>query len=255
MQFGMATACNSEFSEWSRRWMCLAKFSGKRLVDEESRIASVIALWKESIPPGWERERGRDSRLLDPRRRYCRGNYRQNSVRRGEHVIEYEILNPSPRRVPTTCLGAKLVDGINAVPLAKDACGGRRGNVEADMLLLVRDEHAYRLQLIEVKVTSDNAWFAAVENLRQLKLFLASPEARRLFHERCPTLGLGQELEDVMGVVLAPRAHEFYEAPVKRRDSVAPARRLLKRLRDETGVDTRLATWDPHERVIEEYMS
>lgn len=61
-----------EFNEWARRWMELAKFQGRRLLDEERRIAVLLSLWDEPIPGNWKR--GRDPRLVDPDRRYCRGN-------------------------------------------------------------------------------------------------------------------------------------------------------------------------------------
>ena len=240
----MAREPNPAFNERAGKWMDLARFPGRHLLDVESRIAKVVALWEKPIPPGWKRESGRDSRLL--KSRYGRGRKRENHVPRGEHAIEHEILDPSPA-VPTRCLGATLVDGVNAVPLAKDAGGGRAGNVEADMLLLVEDEQGYRLQLVEVKATSDNPWFAAVENLRQMRLFRESP-IQSLFRDRCSAPDLGEELR-VTGIVLAP--NEFYEKPVKRRDSVAPAQELLDRMNRKPDVDMRLATWNANFREIE----
>lgn len=246
----MAASADLEFKGWARRWMELARFSGRELPDAEGRIASVVALWHESIPPGWERER--DPLLLDRRRRYRRGNDGVDGVRRGEHAIEYDLLNPSPAHVATNGLGARLVDGVNAVPLAKDIGGGRSGNVEADMLLLVRDENEYRLLLVEVKTRSNNAWFAVVENLRQLRLFSESPETQVLFHERCLELGLPQSLP-VTAVVLAP--HSFYTARGAKAESVAPVEKLLRRMRDAAGVDVQLATWESNERAIEPWAS
>lgn len=96
----MAAIADLEFNEWARRWMQLAKFSGKRLPDEERSIADLLALWREPIPPGWER--GRDSRLLDRERRYCR---REDGVRRGEYVIEGELPDPVPDEANTIYLG------------------------------------------------------------------------------------------------------------------------------------------------------
>ena len=238
----MVASSNREFNEWARRWMELATFSGRLVPDEEARIAAVAALWREEIPPGWER--GQDSRLLDREQRYCR---RKDSIRRGEYVIEGEVLDPDPGKVSTICLGARLVDGVNAVPLAKDSGGGRTGNVEADMLLLVRDEHEYRLLLVEVKTGSNHAWFAAVENLRQLKLFKQSPETQLLFRRRCPEMDLPERLP-VTAVVLAPP--RFYVANGRRAESVAPAERLLERMRDEADADVRLATWELRDRTI-----
>lgn len=137
------------FAAWVAHWIELAEYSGIHVPMEKDRIAAVVALWRLQIPAGWER--GRDAQLLDRRRRYRRGATSNAHVPRGEHAVEREILRPSPRRVTTTCLGGRLVDGVNAVPLTKDAGGGRKSNVEADMLLLVRDALGYRLQLAEVK--------------------------------------------------------------------------------------------------------
>jgi hypothetical protein len=58
---------------------------------------------------------------------------------RGEHAVEHAILALEPDSNVTTCLGERLLDGVNAVPLTKDAGGKRAGNVEADMLLLTSD--------------------------------------------------------------------------------------------------------------------
>jgi hypothetical protein len=127
------------------------------------------------------------------------------------------------------------------VPLAKDATGGRTGNVEADMLLLVRDPAGeHRLEVVEVKKTADDAWFAAVENLRQLRLMKESSETRKLFVHRQPDLGLSLELPFV-GLVLAPAA--FYSARGKRTNAVAPAEKLLERMRADANLDARLGVW------------
>jgi hypothetical protein len=230
--------------------MALATYSGRHVPSVAARVSAVVELWRNPIPPGWER--GQDSRLLDSATRYGRGNYREDSVRRGEHAIEYEVLAPSPSDVMTTSLGARLVDGVNAVPLAKDAGGGRTGNVEADMLLLVEDEHGYSLHLVEVKTSSNNPWFAAVENLRQLRLFSESHHAQRLFHTRCRELGLPQDLP-VTAIVLASPA--FYSAPGQKANSLAAAQGLLARMHAEVNVDARLAVWASDVRVIAPYTS
>src|SRR4051812_28896243 len=151
------------FNDWTRRWMKEAQYQGPEVPEVEARIARVVALWEEPIPTGWER--AQDARLLEPGRRYCRTHRGGQGVPRGEHAIEFEILDPSPMEASTSCLGAQLIDGVNALPLAKDQGGGRAGNVEADMLLLVRYGSEYKLLLVEVKWTSNNAWYAAVENL------------------------------------------------------------------------------------------
>src|SRR3954464_10837123 len=96
-------------------------------------------------------------------------------TRRSVGVIgDNEILAPAPETTPTSCLGALLVDGVNAVPLARDAGGGRVANVEAAMLLLIADEGRFRRALVEVKDRSNHPWYAGVEALRQLRPFSES---------------------------------------------------------------------------------
>ena len=233
------------FAEWSDRWMRLAQHSGRELVDAPSRIDSVLALFDEPVPDGWKR--GPDARLLDPQRRYTRSNGGPATRRTGEHALEYELLGPSPAVRVTNCLGQPLIDGINAVPLTKDAAGGRRGNVEADMLLLTASTQDHRLLLVEVKVTSDNAWYAVVENLRQLRLFRLSTETRRIFHARNTDLHLPSALP-IHGVVLAPQS--FYHAPGKKSRSIAPAQELLRRAREAFDANATLAVWDADHRTI-----
>ncbi len=138
------------------------------------RISNVITLWTAPVPGGWQR--GPDSRLLDRTQRYLRGDAATPKPG-SEHKLELEILAPDPAATVTTCFGARLIDGINAVPLARDAGGRRRGNVEADMLLLTADAAGHRTQLlVEAKTSSDNAWYAVIESLRQLKLFQLSQQ-------------------------------------------------------------------------------
>jgi hypothetical protein len=95
-----------------------------------------------------------------------------------------------------------VVDGINAMPLVRDETGGRSANVEADVLLLLRDGRGHRLALLEVKYDADNPWYAAVENLLQVKLLSANREQRRLFHAR-RRVALADEELPVVGLVVA----------------------------------------------------
>ena len=157
----------------------------------------------------------------------------------GEHTIEHEILYQYFDRV--SCYGNSLLDGVNALPLALDAGGGRRANVEADMFLLAEREGAYRRFLCEVKFESNEAWYAAVESLRQLKLLTSSSEPIGVFVHRTPSLCLPSEIP-VTALVLAPRS--FYEARGKKANAVGPALKLLARFKSEFGVDVRLAVWD-----------
>jgi len=231
----------TEFGVWVREWMNKAHFTGTTLPDPEQRIADVVELWGRPIPGSWQRSLDRP-RLLDPA---GYGRSRKNEPR-GEYVVEHEVLGTPLTGRGITCLGGELVDGVNAVPLTRDEGGGRTNNVEADMLLLARTTSgaAYNLFLVEAKVASDNAWYATVENLRQLRLFLEADEMRRLFHVRQPELDLPESLP-VTGVVLAPE--DFYTARGQKRESVVPAQRLLERMRADFDLDVQLAVWAPPE--------
>jgi hypothetical protein len=99
----------------------------------------------------------------------------------------------------------------------------------------------------EVKATSNHAWYAAVENLRQMKLASLSQEARRVFHRRNPALELPSDLS-LVGMVIAPS--QFYFQTGQKRNSVEPATALLRRFRGEFGLDLRLAVWDCAQRTL-----
>ena len=221
------------FAAWANQWMALAGYDGALIPDVPKRIENVVCQWRKAIPGSWRR--GLDPQLLD--RRYRRGDI--NSPHRGEHAIEYAVLCRHFERV--SCFGNKLLDGVNALPLVRDAGGGRSANVEADMLLLAGEEGRYRLFLCEVKAESNNAWYAAVESARQLRLLTSSSEFLSLCLRRNPLLCLPADLP-VTAVVIAP--YSFYASPGKRANSVEPALKLLARLRAEFSVDIQLAVWD-----------
>jgi hypothetical protein len=142
-----------------------------------------------------------------------------------------------------------VLDGINAVPLVRDAAGGRSSNVEADMLLLVADDDGPRQVLIEAKAAADNAWYASVELLRELRLFIDSPAAKRILRLRGAVPGLPDALP-VTALVVAPPG--FFRGDAKKGKSVEPARKLLARMREDVLVDARLAVWRTLGRTIEE---
>jgi hypothetical protein len=235
------------FESWAQEWLRLGSYSGPHLGDVDARIESIVNLWHQPVPGGWERDD--DPALLDPSRRYRRSHPGRPGGPVREALIEHEVLSPSPAVTETTCLGFRLVDGVNAVSLQRSRASSRRsGNVEADMLLLTQDAVTYRALLVEVKVTSDTPWFAAVENLRQLRLYLESPAAQRLLPTRQQQLRLPDI--PVTGVVLAPAT--YYTAPVKKAASVAPTRKLMDRMRAVAGHEFVLATWNSERRVIEQ---
>lgn len=235
-------ASGQSFAIWRDRWTALAGFGGKTLADHRGRIERIVGLWREPIPEGWQR--GIDPQLLGGR--YRRGNL--NTAGRGEHAIEYAILCEHFGIV--SCCGSKLVDGINAFPLSRDTVGlGRRGNVEADMVLLAERGGEYRMFLCEVKDKSNDPWYATVESLRQLRLFLSNPESRRVFLHRGAALDLPPEIP-ATALVLAPS--EYFLSRGKKANAVKPALELIARCASEFGVDIRLAAWDAKRLEIKE---
>jgi hypothetical protein len=161
-------------------------------------------------------------------------------------MIEHEILCEYFDEV--TCLGdSKLIDGVNAFPLVRDSGGARNGNVEADLLLLVEGTQGYRLLISEVKHSSNNAWCAVIENLRQLKLVVSGEDACQIFRRRNPALNLPVYVP-ITGVVITP--HDFFHHAGQKVNSMGAARELLTVLRNETDADLRLSVWDTQHRTI-----
>jgi hypothetical protein len=222
--------------------MAHASYSGPAVPEVADRIEQLVKQWREPIPGAWQRDV--DSRLLE--RRYQRGD--AAAPHPGEHTIEHEILCRHFDSV--SCYGGKLVDGVNALPLIHSEMGGRHGDVEADLFLLAQSVSGYRIFLCEVKSASNNAWYAAVESLRQLKLLLTSAGPRCLFARRNPSLPLPAELP-VTTLVLAPP--QFYSSNGQRANAAQPALRLLSRFQSEFGVDARLAVWDSRRFEIRDW--
>lgn len=234
---------DASFLEWTRRWMDLAAFTGPQLQDAQQRIRGVAALFAEPIPGSWQRHD--DPNLIDPVRRYRRTHTAADPS--PEHALEQDMLSVDKQHAPLRCLGALVIDAINAVSLVRDAHGGRAANVEADMLLLL-DTAPRRQVLIEAKASANNAWYATVELLRQMRLFADSPAAQRILHLRAGTPEPWPSLQ-LTGLVVAPPA--FYTANGQKRNAVQPAQRLLARLAAD-GVDARLATWETTTRCIQQ---
>jgi len=232
-------ASPTEFAQWRSRWFDQAKYQGRNVPEVDARIEALLDLWRVPVPGNWQRRV--DSQLLG--QRYRRGDV--GAPHSGEHRIEHEMLADPITDV--SCMGAVVVDGINAMPLVRDETGGRNANVEADVLLLLRDGRSHRLALLEVKYDAGNPWYAAVENLLQVRLLSANREQRRLFHARGRVALLDEDLP-VVGLVVAPL--EYYRSPGQKSLAVQPAQQLHGRFRHELCVDLHLATWDAVARKV-----
>jgi hypothetical protein len=233
------------FWVWSQRWLKLADISGREIRDPVARGEQLIALWKEPIPGDWQRKN--DSQILDSTIRYRRHHRHGHPAIGSEHELEHKILDPDPQHLRTTCFGGRLIDGINAVPLAHDSHSGRRvGNVEADMLLLTEHDGSFRQLLIEVKTICNTTWYATVESLRQLRLYTASTAAQQIMLMRQPHRLTSPP--PVTAVVLAPEA--FYAQRGRQADLLKPTIDLIRICTELLNVDIRLATWHKTSRAV-----
>jgi hypothetical protein len=105
------------FTEWGNRWMDLAEYRGPSVPNVSMRIEQLLQLWQDPIPEPWRR--AVDPKLHDSR--YRRGDLLKPNP--GEHTIEHAILHGHFERL--SCFGNKVIDGVNAVPLVRDAAGAR----------------------------------------------------------------------------------------------------------------------------------
>jgi hypothetical protein len=223
------------FAAWCKQWELLGKFEGPVLPESDQRMQRALELWRQKVPGKWER--GIDPQLLG--KHYRRRDFELPHP--GEHTIEHQILVERFGNVRLLD-GAVLIDGVNAFPLACDfANGGRCGNVEADMLLAAQSGEGFRLVLCEVKADADNPWYAAVELLRQMRLFLTNPVGRAIMQQR-GILPPSAADAPVTGMVLAPA--DYYRARGKKANAAAPAKELFEYMRQNLGIDARLAVWD-----------
>jgi hypothetical protein len=226
------------FGTWASLWLEIGGNRKTHLTDMDARIEMLVRLFRAPVPGTWQRGPSDNPARLLGAERYTRGD--KQDPHPGEHRIEHDLLCQFFADVDFLG-GGKLVDGVNAFPLARDAGGGREGNVEADLLLLVRNANEFRIFVCELKHNPDSAWYAAVENLRQLKLFLSNEFAQTFFHARNPDLKLPERLP-VSGLVLAPAT--FYRQSGRKADALEAVGRLRERLAEAVGVDQRLAVWD-----------
>jgi hypothetical protein len=235
----MPASASNALAQWGQDWLKAATFTSRVHDDIDGAIERILECWKRDLPDGWEQ----DVDAVPVGQERYRRVHKQGAARpQSEHEIESLVLGDLAEPIPADrWAGLELIDGLNAVPLCADPGGDRAGNVEADLLLLVRDGDAWGQRLVEVKSSSTNAFYAVAENLRQLRLFQGSTAAQTLFHDR-GTAPAGQPLP-VEGAVLAPR--RFYESAGQKRNGADYARSLLAAIEADPDVDARitLAAW------------
>jgi hypothetical protein len=136
----------SDFIEWRNEWDALGSFAGPELKNPDNRISQILSLWQVEPLGSWRRSAKDLPKRFLKDERYGRGN--RNSKRRGEHQIEYEILERDFFSV--TYDRRHLLDGVNAFPLVKSTVG-RTSDVEADPMILVGPTDAASILVLDMK--------------------------------------------------------------------------------------------------------
>jgi hypothetical protein len=215
----MQNTPQDSYYDWYQKWQDQADFNGSHVPDEQARIKSIIALWSEKVPDGWRREDLPEGDI------YRRGD--RESPNTGKHQIEYDIISN-----PITVFSDKyrFRPIINAFPCATDPNGGRAGNVEIDLLGILTIGEANHPLICEIKTGkkgSKNPWYAAVENLRQLRLFIDNKENLAYIKERC--LNANMNFAAPVGIVIGKPG--YYTAKGQKFNSMEPTQRLLNELK------------------------
>ena len=214
-----------ELGEWVTAWTALAKQPPSGVGDATAKIDAVLELCQVPVRRDWTRPDIKDHL-------WTAGPYRRGDRGRPsgpERTIEHQIIGANAQVAERrSCLGGRVIDAINAIPLT------RRPKVEADLLLLVDHGPEVRQYLAEVKAAANNPWYAAVELLRQFRLFAASHTAD-YFHRKHTQLPAGLP---ATGLVLASRAY------YKNADQLEQTWRLVDSIYGHADLDIRVAVWD-----------
>jgi len=247
----MANVPQNKFSKWYNKWKVIAEFNGPSLDDIEldHRISKVIRLWTGRIPQAgkWKRtfEQGDFNKLKDlskPGIIYRRSDRKSSNP--GEHRIENAIIT-NEARIIFLASEYKFDPVVNAFPCAKDSGGRRKSNVEFDLLgILKANTDAVHPLICEIKAGkagSKNPWYAAIENLRQLKLFIDNADNLEFIRKKRGDNKL--KFGASVGIIIAEP--DYYESPGQKLNSMKPTQKLLERLRKQCK-DARviLAKWD-----------
>jgi hypothetical protein len=241
-----ANARNLEnpFDAWLMRWKALAHFEGVAPPDAAARTDALIRLLHEEVPGIWRRSlEGMPRRLQSPNSGYSRGDAAHPHT--GEHDIESAILGSIPTAL--TIFGRRVTLGRNALPLVLDPGGGRKNNVEADLLLLCSDELGCRGWICEVKDEANDPWSAMLQNLMQLKLAHHSP----WITAACERWWGGPLDAPFTGVVIA--AESFYRAAGRKSQSLDAVYSTLSRITAEGLPVVQFATWHADRAAIARY--
>jgi len=253
---------STDFSIWRSKWEEQAIFQGEKISNAEIRIKAISSLWSENVPgDDWKRNFQKGEFTIRKKlgfgnspQAYCRSD--KNNPNPGEHQIERDIIQKWDE--------IKFFDKyrlepiVNAFPCAKDSSGGRTANVEFDLLgVLKKNASVVHPLICEIKTGaggSKTPWYAAIENLRQLKLFIGNRNDNLEFIKAKRPEFYSMKFAAPVGIVIAEEA--YYTAAGQKCNSVAPTQELLRHLQiSQTSKEARviLATWDKMTNRIDRY--
>jgi|GEM_PF-6088019 len=225
------------YGEWSAQWAQGRRYTGAQIPENTlpSRIKSVLNLWSLEIPLTWER---RNWAFLKQR------GFRRRDIQnpQPEHKLEKKLFDFPEWEVTGGTRSMRLYPQLNEISFGKYKGGQRK----IDVLALLEIAGKSTPLAIEMKGEStNNCWFAVVENLQQLKLLhkypkhlLASNPLLKPF-ERLP-------LSQSQGMVLAPP--QFFNANGQKQNSFHQAKQLIRALRKELAITILLTAFNKNVR-------
>jgi hypothetical protein len=225
------------FHDWSTQWAQGRQYTGTQISEQAlpSRIKSVINLWNLEMPLAWERG---DWAFLQ-QRGFRRGDEHDPQP---EHKLERELFDLRVWEVKGGTLPMHLYPELNEISFGNQGDGQRK----IDVLALLRIEDRTTPLAIEMKGKStNNCWFAVVENLQQLRLLRSYPQSRLALN---PWLEPFEQLplSHSWGMVLAPPS--FFDAKGQKQNSFRQAKELIRALRNELEVIILLAAFNNNVR-------
>ncbi len=225
------------YREWSAQWTRGRRYTGAQISEQTlpSRITSVINLWNIEMPLDWERKNW----AFLQQRGFRRGDEHDPQP---EHKLEKEFFDLPAWEVKGGALPMCLFPELNEISFGNQGDGQRK----IDVLALLKIADKTTPLAIEMKGKStNNCWFAVVENLQQLRLLHSYPQSRLALNrwlkpfERLP-------LSQSWGMVLAPPT--FFDAKGQKQNSFRQAKELIRALRKELGIIILLAAFNKNVR-------
>lgn len=233
------------FAEWYRRWQSLADFKGAALPGDEweRRINDIIALWPQQPPGTWQRTEYQISNQCKPGCTYRRGDKARPNP--GEHQIEHSLI--SGETINFLDAKYRFVPITNAFPCVTDVSGGRGANVEVDLLGILEAGDVAHPLICEIKDDANNPWYAVVENLRQLKLFLSNKQVNLPFLKS--RYEGTRPFSSPLGIVIAKSG--YFSKPGQKVNSFKAAEILIDRLKAKhSDARVMMASWTQATNVV-----